>query len=82
MVGSRATTAIAGLAASVLVSVAAWYYFDTVLLFLLVPFVPFLLRRGTGNVGERPPVRECPTCGFTTRDPEFEYCPRDGRRLT
>jgi hypothetical protein len=39
-------------------------------------FVPFLFRRE-----DRPPVRECPVCGFRTRDEGYEYCPRDGHRL-
>jgi hypothetical protein len=105
MVGSRAVTALAGLAVSLLVSVAAWLYLDTLLVFLFVPLVPFLLGtagRGaveadtdtdadpgahadiTADVGaaeDRQSVLRCPACGFETRDPEFDYCPRDGRRL-
>ena len=77
MVGSRTATAIVGLIASLLISAIAWAYFDTFLLFLLVPFVPFLFRRS----GSTPSVRECPTCGFRTTDPEFHHCPRDGTRL-
>lgn len=77
MVGARTVTAAAGLLVSVLLSVAVWYYFDTLLVFLLLPFVPLLWRRG----GDDPPVRECPSCGFATRDPAFDYCPRDGSPL-
>lgn len=77
MVGSRTATAVAGLLASLLVSVAAWYYFDTLLVFLLLPFLPLLWRSNR----ETPPIRECPTCGFSTRDPEFDYCPHDGTPL-
>jgi len=77
MVGSRTVTAAAGLLASLLVGAVAWYYFDTLVAFLFLPFVPLLWRRG----GETPPVRECPTCGFRTRDPGFDYCPRDGSPL-
>ncbi|MFB6255310.1 MAG: hypothetical protein ABEH58_01045 [Haloplanus sp.] len=77
MVGSRTATAVAGLLASLLVSAAAWYYLDTLLLFLLLPFLPFLWRRER----ESPPVRECPACGFSTRHPEFDHCPRDGTPL-
>jgi hypothetical protein len=77
MVGARTLTAVVGIAVSLAVSVAVWYYFDSLLLFLFVPFVPFLFR----GRGERPPVRECPVCGFRTRDPEVDYCPRDGTRL-
>lgn len=79
MVSSRTLTALAGLLVSVLISVAAYVYFDALFLFLFVPFVPLLLgRRGKG---ERPPARTCPACGFRTRDPSFEYCPRDGTAL-
>jgi hypothetical protein len=78
MVDSRLATAAVGLLASLAVSVALWLYFDTFLFFLLVPFVPFLFGRGERAA---PPVRECPVCGFRTRDEEFDYCPRDGHRL-
>lgn len=70
-------TAAAGLLGSLFVSVAAYVYFDTLLLFLFVPFVPFLFRRST----ERPPLKRCPSCGFSTRSPDYEYCPRDGSEL-
>ncbi|UPW00599.1 hypothetical protein M0R88_00505 [Halorussus gelatinilyticus] len=43
--GSRTATAAVGLGASLAVSVAVWYYFDTLLVFLVVPFVPILFRR-------------------------------------
>lgn len=79
MVGSRTLTALVGVAVSLLVTAAAWYYFDSLFVFLFVPFVPFLFRRFGRD--EHPPVRECPDCGFRTRDPSFEHCPRDGARL-
>lgn len=79
MVSSRAATALAGVLVSLVVSVAAWVYFDTVLLFLLVPFVPFLFRGGRSR--GPPSVSRCPVCGFETRDPSFGYCPRDGTAL-
>lgn len=78
MPGSRTATAVVGLVVGLAVSAAAWVAFDSLVLFLFVPFVPFLFRRGDR---ERPPRRTCPTCGFATRDPEYEHCPRDGRRL-
>jgi len=78
MVGSRTATAAVGLVGSLLVSVAAWYYFDTLIAFLFLPFVPLLWRSHRDG---SPPVRECPTCGFSTRDPGFDYCPRDGTPL-
>jgi hypothetical protein len=77
MVGSRTATAAAGLVASLLLSVVAWYYFDTLLVFLVVPFVPLLFRRR----GPDRPVRSCPSCGFRTRDQGVAYCPRDGTAL-
>jgi len=77
MVGSRTATAAVGVAAGVAVSVAAWYYFDTLVAFLLLPFVPVLFGRGDDET----PRRECPACGFTSRDPSVEYCPRDGTHL-
>lgn len=81
MPGSRLATALAGLLASLVVSAAVWYYYGTFLLFLFVPFVPLLLRGRDGN--SRPPevVRTCPSCGFETRDPRYEFCPVDGTRL-
>ena len=78
---SRLLTAAVGLLASLLVSVAAYVYFDTLLLFL--PLVPFLFR-GLGDDGSaatEPSVRECPRCGYRTRNPEHDHCPRDGARL-
>lgn len=80
MVSSRSLTALAGFAISALISAAAWLLFDTLLLFLFVPFVPLLLRR----VGSAEPEREaleCPACGFRATDPSYEFCPRDGSRL-
>lgn len=79
MVGSRTLTAAVGLAGSLLVTAGAWYYFDSLLVLLFVPFVPLLFRRYGDD--DRPPVRECPDCGFRTRDQTFEHCPRDGRKL-
>ena len=79
MVSSRLATAVVGVLASLAISVAAWVYLDTALLFLLVPFVPFLFRKARST--EAPPVRRCPRCGFESADPTFDYCPRDGTRL-
>lgn len=79
MVGSRLATALLGLVVSLGLSILLWQYFGSPIFFLFVPFVPFLFRRGTER--ETPPVRVCEDCGFQTRDPEFEYCPRDGNRL-
>jgi hypothetical protein len=77
-------TALAGLLVSLAVSAAIYLATGSLLLFLVVPFVPFLFSRslgGDGDESETPRVSECPECGFRARDPEFEYCPRDGRRL-
>jgi hypothetical protein len=85
---SRTLTALAGLAISLAVSVVAWVLFDSLLLLLFVPFVPFLFRRGNGSDGasarsehQRPSARTCPVCSYRSRDPREEYCPRDGHRL-
>jgi hypothetical protein len=81
---SRTATAAVGLLVSLAVSVAAWYYFDTLLLFLFLPFVPILFRGGSDDrrgAASLNPVKECPRCGFRTRNPEFSHCPRDGTRL-
>lgn len=76
MVDARWLTALLGIALSVAISVLAWAYFDTFLLFLLVPFVPFLFGRRS-----RPETKRCPECGFETDRTEFDHCPRDGTRL-
>lgn len=82
MVDSRLLTAAAGLVASLAVSVLLWVYFDTVLFLLFVPFVPFLFRGFSDDKRRQQRPRECPQCGFQTLDGEYDYCPRDGRRLT
>ena len=81
MVGSRTLTALLGVVASLAISIVLYLYTGWLLFFLFVPFVPFLFRAGGSRPVERPPVKECPRCGFRTRDPEFEHCPRDGDRL-
>ena len=80
MVASRFGTAAVGLAASLVGSVVLWQVFDIALFLLAVPFVPFLFRDG-GSTARRPPARTCPECGFSTRNAEFEHCPRDGTNL-
>jgi hypothetical protein len=42
---SRTLTALVGLVGSLLISAVAWWYFDTLFVFLFVPFVPLLFRR-------------------------------------
>jgi len=78
---SRLLTAAVGVAASLLVSVLAWVVFDTLLVFLLVPFVPFLFRGERGQGEASPAVRHCPVCDYRMTDRRHEYCPRDGHRL-
>ncbi|WP_262180779.1 hypothetical protein [Haloarcula laminariae] len=79
MVGSRTLTAAVGLLVSLLLSAALWVYFDTLLVFLFLPFVPFLFR---GFGGDGPTiVQECPHCGFQATSEAYDYCPRDGSRL-
>ncbi|WP_101295571.1 hypothetical protein [Halegenticoccus soli] len=77
MASSTLLTALVGIAVSLLVSYLVWAYFDTLALFLFVPFVPFLFRSRRSSV----PVRRCPVCGFRTANPEFTHCPRDGTEL-
>ena len=79
MFGSRTATAAVGLAVSLLVTVALWWYFETLAVFLFLPFVPFLFQGDGDDEGDR--VRECPQCGFQTTAEEYEFCPRDGARL-
>ncbi len=81
MVNSRLLTAAVGLIASLAVSAALWLYFDTFLFFLFLPFVPFLFRGVGSEEREEPTPRECPQCDFETLNHEYDYCPRDGRRL-
>jgi hypothetical protein len=80
MVRSRTATAAVGLAGSLLLSALLWWYFDTFVFFLLLPFVPILFRGGRRETSENA-VRACPTCGFRTPNDAYEYCPRDGTRL-
>jgi len=80
MVGSRTLTAAVGLLASLLVTAALWWYFDTLLVFLFLPFVPFLFRGFGGDDGPTI-VQECPHCGFQATSEAYDYCPRDGSRL-
>ena len=62
---------------SLLISAVLWWQFNSLVFFLFVPFVPFLFRGSR----EEPSARQCPTCGFRTRDRGYEYCPSDGTRL-
>ena len=78
---SRRLTAAVGVVASLLVSILAWVVFDTLLLFVVVPFVPFLFRGGRDSGDEEPTGRHCPVCEYRTTDRRNEYCPRDGHRL-
>lgn len=77
MVRSRTVTAVVGILASLLISALVWWYFDSFVFFLFVPFIPFLFRKTDATVR----TRRCPTCGFRTTNDSFEYCPRDGTRL-
>lgn len=83
MVGSRTLTALVGLVGSFVASVVLWWYFNTILFFLFIPFVPFLFKGIGGGESETRAqrVRTCPECDFQSANDEFEYCPRDGRRL-
>ncbi|MFB6198314.1 MAG: hypothetical protein ABEI52_08625 [Halobacteriaceae archaeon] len=66
---------VIGLAISILLTLGAWIYFNTLFVFLFLPFIPILVRRsGKSN------VVTCPKCGFHTRK-DFQYCPHDGTEL-
>lgn len=71
---SRTDTAILGI--SLIVSVGAWLVFETVLVVLVIPFIPLVLRGY-----QRPERKQCPNCSFETGSSEYEYCPRDGTQL-
>jgi hypothetical protein len=82
MLESRTATALVVGIASIAVSVLLYAYTGSLVFFLFLPFVPFLFsNREDDRRPEQRPVFECPRCGFRTRNPEFEYCPRDGSRL-
>lgn len=49
-------------------------------LFLLLPLVFPPLRLGK-RVTDRPEAKRCMKCGFESREPDVEFCPRDGTRL-
>jgi hypothetical protein len=80
MFGSRTLTAAIGLLVSVLLSIALWVYFDSLLVFLFLPFIPFLFR-GLGDDDGPTIVQECPHCGFQATTDAYDYCPRDGSQL-
>jgi len=77
-VDSRLLTAAVGLVASLAISALLYWQFNTLVLFLIVPFVPFLFLRGERD---HPSRRRCPECGFSTAEESVRYCPRDGTEL-
>ncbi|XVH30526.1 hypothetical protein ACNS7O_08950 [Haloferacaceae archaeon DSL9] len=82
MIGGRFVTALVGLVFGLALSVAAWYYFDTLAVFLFLPFVPIFFRSPRGpSASATIARRDCPACDFSSRDPKVAYCPRDGHRL-
>ena len=83
MVGSRTLTALVGFIASIGLSVLLYIYTGSMLFFLFLPFIPFFFvnRNREDAHTAKSTTKECSRCGFTTRQPEFEYCPRDGSRL-
>lgn len=82
MVGSRTWTAMVGLVASLVVSVGLWFVFDTLLVFLFLPFVPFLFRGGGVLLDSgQSSAKACRVCGYRTTGHDHEYCPRDGHLL-
>lgn len=81
MSGSRTVTALVGIVLSLVITAILWWQFDSLLFFLFIPFVPFLFRGFGSTDTNQPEPRRCPQCGFQTTDEEYEFCPRDGRRL-
>lgn len=81
MVGTRGLVALLGLGLSAALSAALWYVFDVPFVLLFLPFVPFFFLRRRG-VADATPKKRCPACGYETRNPSYDYCPRDGTRLT
>ncbi len=80
--GSRLATALVGLVVSLGISIGLYWLTDSLLVFIFLPFVPFLFSRGTADgAAQEPTTYECPACHFRTQDQEFDYCPRDGTRL-
>jgi hypothetical protein len=77
MVHSRTVSALIGVVASLLISALLWWYFDSFVYFLFVPFIPFFFR------SEEPEIeaRQYPICGFQTANDAYEYCPQDGTKL-
>jgi hypothetical protein len=78
---SRTVTAVIAAAVSIAVSAALAVYLDTFLFFLFVPFVPLVFNRSDDEKSTGVKVRECPACGFRTREDTYSYCPRDGEKL-
>jgi len=83
MDGSRTATALAGLLASIAISVGIYLATGWLVGFLFVPFVPFLFSASSSGETDDtvPPIQHCPECDFRTRAPDHDYCPRDGHRL-
>ena len=82
MAASRTVTALAGLAASLAISAAIYLVTGSLLVFVFVPFVPFLFSRSPGEESpgaDRPPPRECPECGFRARNPHSGHSFGGGR---
>ncbi|MBI2079098.1 MAG: hypothetical protein HYT80_12175 [Euryarchaeota archaeon] len=69
------------LAASLAITAVGTFAFRNpfLALFLFLPFGPWMFgRRGAP---EAPAPRVCPRCGTPARNPDDEFCPRDGERL-
>ncbi|MFB6111487.1 MAG: hypothetical protein ABEJ35_03015 [Halobacteriaceae archaeon] len=76
---ARTSTALAGLLLSLLITAALSWYFESLVFLFVLPFLPLLGWRKTAD--DEPARRTCPACGFSTRDPDHRYCPRDGTEL-
>jgi len=80
VVGSRTATAVGGVAGSLFLTGALYYYTGQLLVFLAAPFVPLLFHRRAGDAGDGAEVRTCPVCGYASAA-DHAYCPHDGTKL-
>lgn len=66
------------LAGSILLSVL----FNQLFLLLILPFIPFVFRWSKKqSAPEAPHLRTCPRCGWSTANPDENFCPRDQSAL-
>ncbi|HET6399678.1 MAG TPA: hypothetical protein VFH47_09015 [Candidatus Thermoplasmatota archaeon] len=81
---------LAALAASIAITAILWMAgFPGFFLFLAFPFLFAWPRRrstpaqhwGAPAAAAAPLPRACPSCGWSSMDPDARFCPRDGQAL-